>query len=466
MAQVKSEWPLPRVQLWAFFATFIVYSLYFGLTFLTPTDRWYYLTSDEPHYLVMAQSLIQDGDVALENNYGLRTYWSFYPHDLGDVAAPSQVHAIRGRDGHLYSKHSVGLSLVILPAFWLGGHVAANLLLILAGALVSANILSACYQWTGNWRASIAAWFLVAFCAPLVLFAPMLFPETVGGLCVIYALRQASKVTPGRTESVLAAFSIAAIPWLHIRYVPLLIPLCIFLVVRNHSRARMWIGVLGVSLIAISFYYFILFGGLPTAEEWGSFRASTVLAGTLGMLLDRQWGLLPFAPAFIMAPAGLLVGLRRAGAERHWPLLFASTVLLYWAFLSPFEYWHGGWNPPARMLVPVLPLLAPPVAMLLRQLHHRWFWFLAMGLPGWGASLLYLIQPGLRFTEPTGQSEFWLWLGGHLGLDLQSWLPSLILARPSDYLLSVLWLAGISALSWLLWREANRPSTKLAFESA
>jgi hypothetical protein len=70
--------------------------------------------------------------------------------------------------------------------------------------------------------------------------------------------------------------------------------------------------------------------------------------------------------------------------------------------------------------------------------------------------VIFLLQPGLRFTEPTGRSEFWVWVGNRLGLDLQSWLPSLILARPSDYLLSVLWIVGITILSWLLWRDANR----------
>jgi hypothetical protein len=458
MAQMKSDWPLSRVQLWAFFATFVIYTLYFGLAFITPTDRWYYLTSDEPHYLVMAQSLIQDGDLALENNYAQRTYWSFYPNDLGDIAEPSQVHAIAGRDGHLYSKHSVGLSILVLPAFWLGGHVAANLLLILIGSLVSTIVLSACYEWTGNWPASLAAWLLVSFCAPLLRFAPMLVPETAGGLCAIYTIRQATKPAPKTAEVILAGICLAAISWLHLRYLPLLAPLIVFLFVTRHPQARTWIGLLGLSVAGVLTYYLALYGGLPPVEEWGRFSASTSPAGALGLWLDRQWGLVPFAPAFIMAPVGLLLAFRGAGPSRPWSVLVAATVLLYWAFLSPFEYWNGGWNPPARMLVPVLPLLAPPVAVVLMRLRHMWAWVLLLGIPGWGAAMIFLLLPQLRFTEPTGQSEFWLWLGNRVGLDLQAWLPSLILARPSDYVVSILWLLGVLAVSWLLWSEANRKS--------
>ena len=64
---------------------------------------------------MVAESLLRDGDLALERDYAEGRYAAF--HD-----APLEPHyRVRGRGGEIYSLHAVGLSLLILPAWALAG---------------------------------------------------------------------------------------------------------------------------------------------------------------------------------------------------------------------------------------------------------------------------------------------------------------------------------------------------------
>ena len=66
---------------------------------------------DEPHYLMVADSLLRDRDLSLERDYADGRYRDFHPEPL----APH--YRVRGREGAIYSLHAVGLSLLVLPAY-------------------------------------------------------------------------------------------------------------------------------------------------------------------------------------------------------------------------------------------------------------------------------------------------------------------------------------------------------------
>src|SRR6185503_5812626 len=80
------------------------------------------LSGDEPHYLLMAYSLIHDGDLELTNNYLNGDYATFYHR--GVLEPQALEHVIEGRR---YSHHPLGPSLVVLPGFWLLGRLGAAL---------------------------------------------------------------------------------------------------------------------------------------------------------------------------------------------------------------------------------------------------------------------------------------------------------------------------------------------------
>ena len=70
---------------------------------------------DEPHYLVITQSLLADGDLRIENNHAQRAYAAYFAGDL----RPDYI--ALGRNGAIYSIHPIGLPLLVAPAFAIGG---------------------------------------------------------------------------------------------------------------------------------------------------------------------------------------------------------------------------------------------------------------------------------------------------------------------------------------------------------
>ena len=81
---------------------------------------------DEPHYLMVADSLLRDDDLALEQDYAEGRYRASPTRTL----APH--YRVRGRDGAIYSLHAVGLSLLVLPAYALGGYAGVSFFMALA----------------------------------------------------------------------------------------------------------------------------------------------------------------------------------------------------------------------------------------------------------------------------------------------------------------------------------------------
>jgi hypothetical protein len=93
-----------------FVATFLAYV---ALGFFLPGAAG--AQGDEPHYLVMAQSLWSDGDLDLSDEYGNLEHSAFYPTRLDPHVSPNSP------PGRLYSLHGAGLSLLVLPGYALAG---------------------------------------------------------------------------------------------------------------------------------------------------------------------------------------------------------------------------------------------------------------------------------------------------------------------------------------------------------
>ena len=79
----------------------------------------------------------------------------------------------------------------------------------------------------------------------------------------------------------------------------------------------------------------------------------------LGLWVDREFGLLRWAPVFLLAVPGVVLARRDPGAMR-WLLLPLGVQILVAAFLS---ITMRGWWFPGRMLIVVVPLLVPLVAL-------------------------------------------------------------------------------------------------------
>jgi hypothetical protein len=462
-----------------------VYGLYFQGEWVFGQRPIIHITGDEPHYLVIATSLIRDGDLDVLNNYRDKDYLSFYPYHLGDARSPEDMHAIYGEDGHLYSKHGIGLPLLFLPALKLGGHGLVIVFMMgVAAALAVQTYLLAREVVRETWIA-VAAWLAVAFTSPLLLYADQIYPEVPGALLTIVGVRAVFRLSRARTQrrppprgtTVLLGLAIGLLPWLHLRYIPLAAVLGVAGLVaglpvlrpaprRPGGRPRPaglprfprlpgkqdrgsflrhlpWLtvppAVTGLALYALDWH---LFGGLPAVDEYGTLAPLNVFTGTPGLLFDRQFGLLVYSPVYLVALYGLVLVPRRLPGLRAGVLL--ATLAVYVLFVAAFSYWYGAYSPPSRMLVPVAPLLVVPLALALEQWTALRFRATAavLLLLSWSMAHLLMDVPRLRYNLPTGESEVLKYLSVVWGRDLHDLLPSFVVPTTGSYV----WAAAAAAV--------------------
>ncbi len=334
-------------------------------------------TGDTGHYIAMATSLYQDHDLDIRNNINPRA-----------AKDPEYWHISRfSRDGHLYSWHSFGLSLLLAP-FVPGGAPARHLILGLFAGLCAAGLWELCRLFGAARHWSLTVILLFAFSRYWGIYSSLCLPEVAGAALttwgVVAILRQHGR--PWGSGWVCVACC-AYLPWLHTRFIPISVALfgmylATGLLLRNLRRATLLrLGALalayGVTLSIFAVIQHAMFiGGLP-------FPAGLLFSYPLGMWYGvvERLGLLSVLPLFAgMIGAAIWVLFRdppnRRGAVT---ILLLSCIVL--ATSSTTRLWHGGECYPGRYLLVMVPLFVPFLARALGQASPvaRW-WVIFLGL--------------------------------------------------------------------------------------
>ena len=292
---------------------------------------------DEPHYLIMAQSLWQDGDLDLRGNYYSRDYLAYNP-------GPIEPHYGSPRkDGTPFPAHSPGLPAMLAPAYALGGRAACLGLLALLAAWLVTEVYRLALELTNDSDAALVAW-ASSLGPPILFYSFHLYTEVPSALAIVLALRLSLDART-RSRGALVAVSIATLPWLHVKMIPVALVLGIVGLVRLRRPAVEGFVATALAMTALFLGYYqmvfgrptplAIYGGLPSGMD-----GQPVLA-LLGLLLDRSYGLLPHAPIFVLA----LASLPALARERRFA--YAAVALAVVAPLLAWRMWWGGMCPPA-----------------------------------------------------------------------------------------------------------------------
>jgi hypothetical protein len=239
------------------------------------------------------------------------------------------------------------------------------------------------------------------------------------------------------------------LPWLHLKLVPVAAALGLVALWRLRGRALLAFAcVTGVLVMAFGGYYWAVFGSPSPLAIYGGVPRGIAgvpsAAAAVGLLLDRSFGLLPHAPVYLLALAGLPVLLTRRLRETLPHVLVAVAVL--WPVLG-WRMWWGGQCPPARLLVPLVPFLgvaaAARMAGPIRGLA-RWRWVLS----GLGLCLLAFVtyDPGRLLLVNRGSRPTRLWEALSDGTPAAHYLPSLVAGAPDDWRVAAVWLGALGLL--------------------
>jgi len=399
---------------------------------------------DEPHYLVMAQSLWSDGDLDLRDDFAGREYAGFFAGTLQPHTSP------RSPAGRIYPVHAPGLPVLLLPAYALGGYPGARLWMSALAALTAVLVHRLVRDASVHPPAAAAAWAVFALTPPFAFYAVALYPEVPAALATAAFLLLARR-DPGWRAAILAGVIAAALPWLHPRLLPLAaLGLALTLARRCPRGARVCAAAaFAGSVAALLFFFHSLYGRASIAAAYGpGFSADVSPArapwGAAALLFDRQFGLLIVGPVFVLALAGGAALARwRPGDAMRAALLGGATLLAG----ASFSMWWGGACPPARFVVPALPALALALAPALRARRDA---AAALGAIGLAIVALAADAPRALHNRADGESALLRVLAP--ALDLDGWLPSFVLGGPQAPLLA-LSLAAVASLG--LWRGAR-----------
>jgi len=449
--------------------------LVFALAATVFYARRIHLSGDEPHYIMIAQSLVDDGDFDLKNNLENKTYFKYLPVE---IPLHGMVHAGKYRSFHL-----PGVSFLLVPFFYLfnllGGWIPASLYFRLCAALINAffalglfNIMKSIWPEKNN--STLFLFFLTTF--PLVFHAIHLFPELPASTLLIYAYLHSRGQ---HKKFFLAGLLLAGIPWLHFKYV---IPMFIFALfviagiwrssVCNKNKITNLAHFLippAISASLLALYSKMLYGSFnPTIispeKNFFSIPLGPKLETLLSFFLDQRDGLLVYAPVFLML---FLVFKKDIRSKIRDFSLFTAMFLSYILFHA-FSTIRGGYSPAARPTLFVLWIMTLFLSAYYRQageIGKTLFRFLA-GLTYFATVWifyypLFLYQPVTR--EVSQRASSLLIFLGSKAISLTSVFPSFLKKPNTDYLPNPIWLAVLASgivlyYAHVSWRVVARPT--------
>ena len=355
-----------------FFISLVLYNS--GSLLLTSSGQTF--AGDEPHYLLISHSLLNDGDIDLANNYANKDYQKIM---LADVQIRS--HTAPGTN-QKYSFHSPGTSIFLLPFYALGSLFQGKLLVFFIrlgmsvfGALLGLQVFLFCLQEWKKEKLALWIWFLYGFSSPVFFYSLHVYPEIIialFSLTIFRLLRFSSSLS--KSKLIFIGLLLSCFIWFHaIKYVFLMIPLFIYSVWVLLKKFKTGWNVLYFLLFPslMTFLYFLFqftfYGSFSfAAVSWKGAMApeesleylKTIVTDipfryrweTLaGYFFDQRDGLLFYAPIYFFAFLGCFEMVRRN--FRYFLLLFFLTAP--YVLNSGLLTQRTGYAPQARPVVAI-----------------------------------------------------------------------------------------------------------------
>jgi hypothetical protein len=377
-------------------------------------------TGDEPHFLVIAQSIAYDGDIDLTNDYASRERTlrvvNVFPLDTNFQVAE--------HDGLVRPVRGVGLGAALAPAVAVGGLTGARIVMVLIAALLADQLFRLLRQLGFRRRYRVLGWSAVVFCMPILPFTSQIYPELPAALLVLVALRVMVSGGPSPAALALGSTAGAALIWLHVRFIPLwagvflglalaacrrydalppglglvegiraapvVLGRCVRTLVKQWRTVTLPLVIpyaIGLGLLIAAFQRW--YGTPNPRAAYATFSDTTVGSGGWGFLYDIFLGDLfnpvvgwvPYVPVHWLG----LAALGCVVVKFRWPAAACIAVAGGYELIVASVGANVGWGLPARYLIIVIPLIAVPLALVVQEIRTARIVF----VPLLAVSLLY-----------------------------------------------------------------------------
>lgn len=299
----------------------------FSLSALVNHLQGIHLSGDEPHFLMVSQSIIEDGDFDLKNNEQEQTYKKFIPVKI-------RTHGIFHKD-KLLSYHMPGLSFLLIPFYFLfyifGPILPPQLYFRLSAACINAFFAMGLFlllKMKFPKRDITGIWFLFLVTFPLIFHGIHLYPELPAATMMMMGYLFFSK----NDNPLLSGLFLSLVPWFHVKYIPPLLVLAFFILYRiagskNLCHCIRFLLFPVISMVLLFIYSKTLYGSFNPAAIFPKLDLMSVpmlhrIKTLLAYFLDQRDGLLFYCPILLL----LLVGLCKQIRDRY---VFMGILIVY-----------------------------------------------------------------------------------------------------------------------------------------
>jgi hypothetical protein len=385
---------------------------------------------DEPHYLVVTNSLILDGDVDVKNDY-LHERYLKYTHAPIDPHVNGRIFTPVSR--HWYSQHGVALPALLVPGAVIDDTRGATVEMVLVASLV----VVLAFIWVRRFAPELR-WTAIAVAtlatAPFFLaLEGRIFPDLPTAALLLGCLLLLEMPMARRRHLFLLSALVGISPWLHFKN-GLAFAAVIAIAVAQISRSSLGrervlrllvlttpvlVSVAGYELAVHTWYgSWLPMRMFPPGNDAFALDPAR---GIAAVSFDSARGLFTNDPALMLIVAGLPLWLRRwRGPFLRLALILAPSILIQ----ATFNDWSGGYAPGARYALQFTPAFLPAVALLLREAPKafRWLACAAFALQGALAAAFIWLHPPWGFTG--SRSPFLAAIDQKLGVAFDRAMPS------------------------------------------
>ena len=431
-------------------AAFLFYVAAIPLMMRTPPD------GDESYYILITESLAKDGDLDLANQFRDLAHSTTQRTDLrpqiGDAVTATSIRS------HLEPV----LPLLLVPGFLIAKLPGILITMAIFGALLARSTLRL-FEDEGISTSTARALFpLVALGPPIVFYSIRVWPEVPAAFAFVEAIRGIRSRRPSHWIPALLGLVLIKVRFALVAVV---------LVARAVRKPKH----LAIAAVVIAVPLLIAFAMTAhSVRELIPGNVTAMLRGLYGLMLDGQQGIAFQAPVFLFG----LVALAR---WRSTPPAFQLGMIasaLYIFYLVPRAEWHGGWSPPLRYVVFLMPVLALGAAALWQRIDTGAMavvtaWTVAMVVHG-------MAYPWRLFHIANGECVAGETLSTIWHSDFSRLFPSYIRLNFAAYVAGAVLLVGIAifregklaspliaaALLLAVFTFGLRPGNRIEFEDA
>ena len=184
------------------------------------------------------------------------------------------------------------------------------------------------------------------------------------------------------SEIIFSSILLGILPWIHIRFALFEMILFFSLLYKIYATNRLsnfkyylyYIAPITILFIALEVYSYQIWGTLnPAVNEVNDIHGGSTpfavlpFAGMLGVFFDQEHGLFVNFPVFMLLLTGMVLAARRKFLRYN--LLMLLLSIPYILLFTSFKDWAGGWCPPARFILVLLPLSSFYLAYSVEQIN-------------------------------------------------------------------------------------------------